>query len=280
MVIGQPADDPQIKSTWPMPENERGLRVAVDINGNVFTHIGTRYRRPHFYTPDESRWLAEVWPQVVAAVSALTALPGSGQEEANYEDVHPSPQLSADCNLPIPVPFDLVRHFNGNASLAITYTHLFLRTLWDGKWHSFTVAELAESLHTSPARARGWLESLERAGAIDAFRISGHTKAYRLHRDDNRTPKPSVRRLGTRKPVPRSVRQSVYDRDNWRCIHCGSDKDLSLDHIIPWALGGSDEASNLQTLCRPCNSKKGAKTWVSSETNSLSRDSSPKSPTT
>lgn len=40
------------------------------------------------------------------------------------------------------------------------------------------------------------------------------------------------------------------------CLKCGSSDDLTIDHIIPVARGGSGEFSNLQCLCRSCNSKK------------------------
>lgn len=61
-----------------------------------------------------------------------------------------------------------------------------------------------------------------------------------------------------RKHIPDSIRRLVYERDGYRCVRCGSKDHLSLDHIYPWSLGGKDEESNLQTLCRSCNSKKGA----------------------
>lgn len=32
--------------------------------------------------------------------------------------------------------------------------------------------------------------------------------------------------------------------------------DLTVDHVIPKALGGTDARENLQVLCRPCNSAK------------------------
>lgn len=51
--------------------------------------------------------------------------------------------------------------------------------------------------------------------------------------------------------------KQVIDRDGARCRHCGSTVDLSLDHIIPLASNGGDNLSNLQILCRPCNSRKG-----------------------
>ena len=62
-----------------------------------------------------------------------------------------------------------------------------------------------------------------------------------------------------RLPIPTGVRFAVYSRDGWQCVHCGSSKRLTLDHIYPWSLGGSDDEGNLQTLCRPCNSSKGAR---------------------
>lgn len=66
--------------------------------------------------------------------------------------------------------------------------------------------------------------------------------------------------IGLSRPkIPGSLRELVYGRDGYRCVTCGSAEDLSLDHIVPWSLGGADEEPNLQTMCRPCNSRKGAR---------------------
>lgn len=62
-----------------------------------------------------------------------------------------------------------------------------------------------------------------------------------------------------RAPIPPALRQAVYDRDGWKCVICGFTADLTLDHIVPWSLGGPDTFGNLRTLCRPCNSSKGAR---------------------
>jgi hypothetical protein len=59
-----------------------------------------------------------------------------------------------------------------------------------------------------------------------------------------------------RNPTP-DLRKLIFIRDNYLCTNCGADKDLSIDHIIPWSLGGKTEYHNLQTLCRRCNSSKG-----------------------
>lgn len=40
---------------------------------------------------------------------------------------------------------------------------------------------------------------------------------------------------------------------NHRCLCCGSSLGPSRDHIVPLALGGTNDASNLQLLCVPCN---------------------------
>ena len=46
---------------------------------------------------------------------------------------------------------------------------------------------------------------------------------------------------------------------NFQCTNCGSVENLTIDHIKPVKLGGTDDYSNLQILCKSCNSKKGAK---------------------
>lgn len=42
-----------------------------------------------------------------------------------------------------------------------------------------------------------------------------------------------------------------------RCVKCGSTEELTIDHIIPLSKGGGDEPQNWQTLCKPCNVRKG-----------------------
>lgn len=42
------------------------------------------------------------------------------------------------------------------------------------------------------------------------------------------------------------------------CCYCGSQEDLTLDHLIPKFKGGADSADNLVYACGPCNSSKKA----------------------
>lgn len=54
------------------------------------------------------------------------------------------------------------------------------------------------------------------------------------------------------------VREFIYDRDGRRCLLCGATEPLEVDHRIPLARGGTNDLENLQTLCAPCNRRKGA----------------------
>ncbi len=47
-------------------------------------------------------------------------------------------------------------------------------------------------------------------------------------------------------------------RYGWRCMRCGGDRCLTLDHIKPVSLGGETVLSNLQILCYRCNREKGS----------------------
>ena len=59
------------------------------------------------------------------------------------------------------------------------------------------------------------------------------------------------------------VRKRVMSRQQWRCMYCGGRRkteNFEIDHIHPVSRGGSNQESNLQALCGPCNARKGAAT--------------------
>jgi hypothetical protein len=62
-----------------------------------------------------------------------------------------------------------------------------------------------------------------------------------------------------KKKISASLRTAVFERDMYRCRICADHRDLCADHIHPESLGGATSFENLQTLCRSCNSTKGAK---------------------
>ena len=59
--------------------------------------------------------------------------------------------------------------------------------------------------------------------------------------------------------VSKRLRFEILRRDNHACRYCGAtapDVALTVDHVVPTALGGTDEPTNLVTACAPCNSGK------------------------
>jgi hypothetical protein len=60
-------------------------------------------------------------------------------------------------------------------------------------------------------------------------------------------------------PVSRRLRYEILRRDNHACRYCGAiapDVKLTVDHVVPTALGGDDEPENLVTACADCNAGK------------------------
>ena len=55
--------------------------------------------------------------------------------------------------------------------------------------------------------------------------------------------------------MPERLRYQILKRDR-RCVLCGvgpGEARLEVDHIVPRSKGGSNELTNLQTLCDGCN---------------------------
>ena len=63
----------------------------------------------------------------------------------------------------------------------------------------------------------------------------------------------------------KNIRAALYAAQNGKCHYCGErmswtperDDSLTLDHIIPRALGGTNAQTNLIACCRDCNNRKG-----------------------
>jgi 5-methylcytosine-specific restriction endonuclease McrA len=73
-------------------------------------------------------------------------------------------------------------------------------------------------------------------------------------------PPAAPRRPGPRKEtITPGLRKKVFERDAYRCCQCGSYKDLQCDHMLPESKGGKAVIENLQTLCKSCNCRKGAR---------------------
>ena len=61
----------------------------------------------------------------------------------------------------------------------------------------------------------------------------------------------------------KGLKQELMKRQDSTCAYCGHRRiarSLDIDHMIPAVRGGSNDASNLQVICRPCNQRKGLQT--------------------
>lgn len=55
----------------------------------------------------------------------------------------------------------------------------------------------------------------------------------------------------------KEIRERIIKEHGGKCAICGATMHLEIDHIIPVSKGGRENESNMQVLCRSCNSKKG-----------------------
>lgn len=65
-----------------------------------------------------------------------------------------------------------------------------------------------------------------------------------------------------RKPISKRERFAILQRHSFTCVYCGArapDVRLELDHAVPLAAGGPDDALNLVPACVDCNAGKADK---------------------
>ncbi len=66
---------------------------------------------------------------------------------------------------------------------------------------------------------------------------------------------PSEKPLKSNRHIPADVKRNVAERDQYRCVKCGSQRYLQFDHRRPWALGGEHSVENISLLCFHCNQR-------------------------
>ncbi len=119
--------------------------------------------------------------------------------------------------------------------------------------------ELSAGAATSPARVQAADRPAVAAGiATSAPKAGGRAqpaaqRTARLVTPATAPPQPRVRS----RAIPVAVRRQVWERDRGCCSYvdrgsgrrCGSRHLLEIDHVVPYALGGSAEPDNLRLLC-------------------------------
>lgn len=125
------------------------------------------------------------------------------------------------------------------------FIFLFLETDEGGTWWSYLIALIFGIIFLPLAMQKEFREKKEQDERY--ARRKGITYEDLIR----------IRQTRRARSIRGSVRKEVMARDNYQCRYCGATNDLAIDHIFPFSRGGSNEADNLQVLCRSCNSSKG-----------------------
>lgn len=124
---------------------------------------------------------------------------------------------------------------------------------------------LAFKLRMKTARVIAVLAELKTAGLVDEdergqrphnwdhrqFVSDGSAERVKRHRAKREAAGLEAQWFPSKK-----LRIEVYTRDNFQCVYCGSEENLSIDHRTPQLRGGTHDLENLQTACRSCNGAK------------------------
>jgi len=68
--------------------------------------------------------------------------------------------------------------------------------------------------------------------------------------------------------ITKHKRLAIYIRDGFGCVYCGrslrdaTPSDVTLDHLLARSAGGDNDARNLVTACKSCNSSRQDRPWA------------------
>lgn len=69
-----------------------------------------------------------------------------------------------------------------------------------------------------------------------------------------------ARQLGCEGDFTAAEWLALCERFGNRCVACGGEGLMTVDHVVPLSKGGSNTIDNIQPLCRTCNVRKNAST--------------------
>jgi hypothetical protein len=109
------------------------------------------------------------------------------------------------------------------------------------------------------------LQQFSTACMIKVWNYTQQGQALRQFKAPSYPPMPTIELLkaGNDTKVSKNLRYAILSRDKFTCKSCGAKAIdgaiLEVDHIIPRSKGGSNDPSNLRTLCSNCNGGKSNK---------------------
>lgn len=143
------------------------------------------------------------------------------------------------------------------------------------EWHK-SKRQDAEYLEANRERGRRYVQSGRRAVVSKAWLTTArgrmlYNSAHRRYRRRRLARDPefretlrgySLRHYRERRALgkfPQEQWEQLLEETGHKCLCCGLTEQITCDHIVPISLGGTNAISNLQPLCRSCNSSKGAR---------------------
>jgi len=143
-----------------------------------------------------------------------------------------------------------------------------------------------EHLHKRPSRSAQWsrehpgLRSISRKKHDDKNREEintrkrkyrqEHLESIKYHNKEYKKQHPDIVKNSRRKRrakmkgaggrgITATDWQIIITKYGNKCLACGSIENITMDHVIPLAAGGTHDPDNVQPLCKSCNSKKAIK---------------------
>lgn len=125
---------------------------------------------------------------------------------------------------------------------------------WTGTGNPFLFEKVKRFLETPPHyRWKMWKRNLTEKQAWDW--VTNSEEAEEIYRQ--------IMNESITKEIPKGIRFDILQRDGFKCCICGRGAAdgvrLEVDHKYPKSKGGTDNLSNLWTLCFQCNRGKSAK---------------------
>lgn len=109
----------------------------------------------------------------------------------------------------------------------------------------------------SPIRTNGCTHSVHEKSKAPQPTHNSTTTSSSSHP----TPTSELHRSKSPRHIGRALRYEVWKRDKGRCLQCGSQRNVQVDHIKPVALGGLSQIENLRLLCFHCNQRQSIKVF-------------------
>lgn len=132
--------------------------------------------------------------------------------------------------------------------------------------HEYYLSHKADAYQRNCERRKRSLEEIRQYKRLWAKNNRDKCNSYRRKR---RTAYKMVEENSKLRAKKYRLETGSFTKDEWelilyiygyKCVACGSNKNIEADHVVPLYEGGTNHIENIQPLCSTCNRKKRTKT--------------------